>query len=63
LINLIIVYVVVGEVSKNVQATKKKVAGFKFEKNLIMFTWKGFQFFVEYSGKVNSFSDIIVRSS
>lgn len=28
-----------------------------------MFTWKGFQFFVEYSGQVNSFIDIIVRSS
>jgi len=42
---------------------QRKVAVFKLEKNLIMFTWKGLQFFVEYSGQVNSFIDIIVRSS
>jgi hypothetical protein len=42
---------------------QKKVAIFKLEKNFIMFTWKGFQFSVEYSGQVNSFIDIIVRSS
>jgi hypothetical protein len=42
---------------------QKKVAIFKLEKILIMFTYKGFQFYVEYNGQVNSFIDIIVLSS
>jgi len=42
---------------------QKNVAIFQLEKHLIMFTWKGFQFFVEYSGQVNSFIDIIICSS